>query len=78
MERRHFISLTGGLGLGLLIPGAVNCYLMRGVNVGDTDVRGYLDDGAQARRRYRLPQHRNNRYLTLRSRLAIERAITFS
>ena len=48
MERRHFISITGGLGLGLLIPGAVYRYLMRGVNVGDADVRGYLNYGAQA------------------------------
>jgi DMSO/TMAO reductase YedYZ molybdopterin-dependent catalytic subunit len=48
MERRHFISVTGGLGLGLLISGAVYRYLMRGVNVGDADVRGYLNYGVQA------------------------------
>jgi len=29
MERRHFISVAGGLGLGLLIPGVVYRYLMR-------------------------------------------------
>lgn len=48
MERRHFISVAGGLGLGLLIPGAVYRYMMRGVNVGNADVRAYLKDGAQA------------------------------
>jgi len=48
MERRHFISIAGGLGLGLLIPGAVYRYMMRGVNVGNADVHAYLKDGAQA------------------------------
>jgi DMSO/TMAO reductase YedYZ molybdopterin-dependent catalytic subunit len=48
MERRHFISIAGGLGLGILIPGAVYRYMMNGVNVGDADVRAYLKDGAQA------------------------------
>lgn len=48
MERRHFISIAGGLGLGLLIPGAVYRYMMRGINVGNADVHAYLKDGAQA------------------------------
>jgi len=48
MERRHFISIFGGLGLGLLIPGAIYRYLMHGTNIGDAGVRLYLKDGAQA------------------------------
>src|ERR1700675_2330685 len=39
MERRHFISVAGGLGLGLLIPGVVYRYLMRGTNVGNVNIR---------------------------------------
>ena len=48
MERRHFISVAGGLGLGLLIPGVVYRYLMRGTNVGNANIRAYLNDGPQA------------------------------
>jgi DMSO/TMAO reductase YedYZ molybdopterin-dependent catalytic subunit len=48
MERRHFISVAGGLGLGLLIPGVIYRYLMNGTNVGDAGVRLYVKDGAQA------------------------------
>ena len=48
MERRHFISVAGGLGLGLLIPGVVYRYLMRGTNVGNANIRTYLNDGPMA------------------------------
>jgi DMSO/TMAO reductase YedYZ molybdopterin-dependent catalytic subunit len=48
MERRHFISVAGGLGLGLLIPGAIYRYLIKGTNIGDAGVRMYLKDGPQA------------------------------
>jgi DMSO/TMAO reductase YedYZ molybdopterin-dependent catalytic subunit len=48
VERRHFISVVGGLGLGLLIPGLAYRYMMRGVNVGNANVHLYLKDGAQA------------------------------
>src|SRR5258708_11871832 len=48
MERRHFISVAGGLGLGLLIPGVVYRYLMRGTNVGNANIRAYLNDGPMA------------------------------
>ena len=48
MERRHFISIAGGLGLGLLIPGLAYRYMMRGVNAGDANIRAYLKDGPQA------------------------------
>lgn len=47
MERRHFISIAGGLGIGLLIPGAFYRYLMNGLNAGDANLRAYLKDGAQ-------------------------------
>jgi DMSO/TMAO reductase YedYZ molybdopterin-dependent catalytic subunit len=48
MERRHLISIAGGLGLGLLIPGAVYRSMMRGVNVGTVDVDAYLEAGPWA------------------------------
>jgi len=48
MERRHFISVAGGLGIGLLIPGVVYRYLMRGTNVGNANIRAYLNAGPQA------------------------------
>jgi hypothetical protein len=48
MERRHFISIAGGLGLGLLIPGAIYRYPLKGRNIGDAGVRQYLNDGARA------------------------------
>ncbi len=48
MERRHFISIGGGIGLGLLIPGLFYRYAMNGVNVGDANIRAYLKDGPQA------------------------------
>jgi len=40
MERRHFISVAGPR-LGLLIPGVVYRYLMRGTNVGNANIRTY-------------------------------------
>src|ERR1700730_8826170 len=48
MERRHFISVAGGLGFGLLIPGIVYRYLMRGTNVGNANIRAYVNDGPLA------------------------------
>jgi hypothetical protein len=48
MERRHFISVAGGLGLGLLIPGVIYHFFMRGTNVGDTNIRTYVKGGPQA------------------------------
>ncbi len=48
MERRHFISIAGGLGLGLLIPGAIYRYLMHGVNVASFGLSAYINDGPQA------------------------------
>src|SRR5271157_867291 len=48
MERRHFISIAGALGIGLLIPGLAYRYMMRGINVGNANVRAYLNDGPQA------------------------------
>jgi DMSO/TMAO reductase YedYZ molybdopterin-dependent catalytic subunit len=48
MERRHFISVAGGLGFGLLIPGVIYRYLMRGTNVGDANIRAYVNAGPQA------------------------------
>ncbi len=48
MERRHFISVAGGLGLGLIIPGLFYRYAMNGVNVNDAGVRAYRNDGPQA------------------------------
>ena len=48
MERRHFISVAGGLGLGLLIPGVIYRYLISEHNLGDAGVRIYLNDGPQA------------------------------
>jgi DMSO/TMAO reductase YedYZ molybdopterin-dependent catalytic subunit len=48
MERRHFISIAGGLGLGLLLPGAIYRHLMHGTNVGHANLKAYLNDGPQA------------------------------
>jgi DMSO/TMAO reductase YedYZ molybdopterin-dependent catalytic subunit len=48
MERRHFIAVAGGLGFGLLIPGVIYRYLMRGTNVGDANIRAYANAGPQA------------------------------
>ncbi len=48
MERRHFISIAGGIGLGLVIPGLAYRYMMHGTNVADIDVHLYLKDGAEA------------------------------
>ena len=48
MERRHFISIAGGLGIGLLVPGLAYRYMMRGINVGNANVHAYLNDGPQA------------------------------
>jgi DMSO/TMAO reductase YedYZ molybdopterin-dependent catalytic subunit len=48
MERRRFVAIAGGVGAGLLIPAAVYRYLMRGINVGDAEVRKYLNDGPDA------------------------------
>src|SRR6267142_485960 len=48
MERRHFISVAGGLGLGLLIPGVIYRYLMRGTNVGDANIRAFVNARPQA------------------------------
>jgi len=48
MERRTFISIAGGIGVGVLLPYAFYRYLAEGTNVLPIGVRDYLDDGPQA------------------------------
>ncbi len=48
MERRRFISIVGGAGVGILLPYALYRYLMAGTNVGRIGVRDFLKDGPQA------------------------------
>jgi len=44
MERRHLISIAGGLSVGLLFPGSIYRYLIKGTNIGDACIRPYLKD----------------------------------
>ncbi len=48
MERRRFISIVGGAGIGVLLPYAVYRYLNSGLNVSRVGVKKYLNDGPQA------------------------------
>lgn len=48
MERRQFIAIAGGLGIGLVIPGLAYRYLMHGTNVGDAGIRNFANAGPQA------------------------------
>lgn len=48
MERRRFISIIGGAGVGILLPYALYRYLMRGTNIGPIGVKDFLNDGPQA------------------------------
>ena len=48
MDRRRFISIAGGAGVGILLPYAFYRYLIAGTNVGPIGVRDYLNDGPQA------------------------------
>ena len=48
MERRRFIAIAGGAGVGILLPYAFYRYLQAGTNVGRIGVRDFLKDGPQA------------------------------
>ncbi len=48
MERRRFISIAGGAGIGILLPYAFYRYLMAGTHAGHVGVKDYLSDGPQA------------------------------
>ena len=48
MERRRFISIAGGVGVGVLLPYAFYRYLMAGTNAGRIGVTDFLKDGPQA------------------------------
>src|SRR5262249_1671282 len=48
MDRRRFISIVGGAGVGLLLPYAFYRYLMGGRSVGHIGVKEFLKDGPQA------------------------------
>src|SRR5712692_10438906 len=48
MERRRFISIAGGAGIGILLPYAFYRYLMSGTRAGHVGVKDYLSDGPQA------------------------------
>ncbi len=48
MERRRFISIIGGAGVGILLPYAIYRYLSSGLHESRVGVRKYLKDGPQA------------------------------
>jgi hypothetical protein len=48
MDRRRFVSIVGGAGVGILVPYALYRYLVAGVNVGHIGVKDFLGDGPQA------------------------------
>ncbi len=48
MERRRFLSIAGGAGVGILLPYAFYRYLLIGTNVGRVGVGDYLKYGPQA------------------------------
>ena len=48
MERRRFISIAGGAGLGILLPYAVYRSLAYGFGAANVDVKGYEHFGAEA------------------------------
>ncbi len=48
MERRRFISIAGGVGVGVLLPYAFYRYLMAGSEAGNVGVKAYLKEGPQA------------------------------
>ncbi len=48
MDRRRFISIVGGAGVGILLPYALHRYLAMGTNVSRVGVKDFLKDGALA------------------------------
>jgi len=48
MDRRRFISIAGGAGIGILLPYAFYKYLMAGTNVSRVGVKDYLKYGPEA------------------------------
>jgi DMSO/TMAO reductase YedYZ molybdopterin-dependent catalytic subunit len=48
MDRRKFISIVGGAGVGILLPYALHRYLALGTSAGRIGVKDFLKDGAQA------------------------------
>ena len=48
MERRRFIAIAGGAGLGILLPYGLYRALMEGANVGSIGVKNFLNEGPQA------------------------------
>jgi hypothetical protein len=48
MDRRRFISIAGGAGLGILLPYAVYRALAYGYGAGHVNVKGYEQFGAEA------------------------------
>ena len=55
MERRTFISILGGAGIGILLPYGFYRYLMAGTNVAAVGVKNYLRYGPQAAMRAITP-----------------------
>jgi len=62
MDRRRFISIAAGAGVGVLIPLAAYRAMMHGTNVGYVNVKAYLKDGPQAALRAITPN--DDFYLT--------------
>jgi len=62
MDRRRFISIVAGAGVGVLLPLAAYRAMMHGTNVGYADVKAYLKDGPQAALRAITPN--DDFYLT--------------
>ena len=62
MDRRRFISIAAGAGVGVLLPLAAYRAMMHGTNVGYVNVKAYLKDGPQAALRAITPN--DDFYLT--------------
>src|SRR5712692_11406708 len=48
MDRRRFITIAGGAGVGILLPYAFYRYLEAGMGLSSVGVKDFLNDGPQA------------------------------